>query len=115
GAVFLRVLWLARVAFTSKFEAYKLPPEWVTPRLDNFIEIFQQFDFAHAFLSSIIAAVGSTAISLPLATCMAYAFSRFATGGLPLRFFMLARQKLPPVILVLPIVTLFLKDGPLNT
>ena len=70
AAIFLPLLWLARVALTDKATAYKLPPEWVALRLDNFAEIFRQFDFGHAFLNSIIAAVGSTAISLPLATCM---------------------------------------------
>lgn len=115
AAIFLPLLWLARVALTDKATAYKLPPEWVALRLDNFLEIFRQFDFAHAFLSSIIAAVGSTAISLPLATCMAYAFARFATGGMPLRLSVLASQMLPPVILVLPMYTLFLKTGLLNS
>lgn len=115
AAIFLPLLWLARVALTSKLAAYKLPPEWVALRLDNFIEIFRQFDFGHAFLNSIIAAVGSTAISLPLATCMAYAFARFATGGLPLRLSVLASQMLPPVILVLPMYMLFLKTGLLNS
>lgn len=115
AAIFLPLLWLARVALTDKATAYKLPPEWVALRLDNFLEIFRQFDFAHAFLSSIIAAVGSTSISLPLATCMAYAFARFATGGMPLRLSVLASQMLPPVILVLPMYTLFLKTGLLNS
>src|SRR5262245_3909710 len=115
AAIFLPLLWLARVAFTDKLTAYKLPPEWATLRLDNFIEIFHQFDFAHAFLSSVIAALGSTVISLPLGTCMAYAFARFATGGLPLRLSVLASQMLPPVILVLPMYTLFLKTGLLNS
>jgi multiple sugar transport system permease protein len=115
AAIFLPLLWLARVALTDKATAYKLPPEWVALRLDNFAEIFRQFDFGHAFLNSIIAGAGSTAISLPLATCMAYAFARFATGGLPLRLSVLASQMLPPVILVLPMYTLFLKTGLLNS
>src|SRR5215831_11785922 len=115
AAILLPLLWLARVALTSKFEAYKLPPEWVAPRLNNFVEIFQQYNFGRAFLSSVIAALGSTMISLPLGTCMAYAFARFATGGLPLRLSVLASQMLPPVILVLPMYTLFLKTGLLNS
>ena len=115
AAIFLPLLWLARVALTDKVTAYKLPPEWVALRLDNFIEIFEKFGFARYFLNSVIAAVGSTAISLPLATAMAYAFARFATGGLPLRLFVLASQMLPPVILVLPIYTLFQMTGLINT
>ena len=107
AAIFLPLLWLARVAFTDKLTAYKLPPEWVAPRLDNFIEIFQSYNFAGYFTNSLIAAIASTAIALPLATAMAYAFARLNTGGAALRLFVLASQMLPPVILVLPIYTLF--------
>jgi multiple sugar transport system permease protein len=114
-AILLPLLWLARVALTNKLTAYQLPPEWVALRLDNFIEIFNSFGFARYFLNSVVAAVGSTVISLPLATAMAYAFARFATGGLPLRLFVLASQMLPPVILVLPMYSLFLMAGLINT
>jgi multiple sugar transport system permease protein len=115
AAIFLPMLWLARVALTSKLTAYKLPPEWAELRLDNFVEIFAQYDFGGAFLSSAIAALGSTAISLPLATAMAYAFARFGTGGMPLRLSVLASQMLPPVILVLPMYALFLAAGLINS
>jgi multiple sugar transport system permease protein len=115
AAILLPLLWLARVAFTDKLTAYKLPPEWVTPHLDNFVEIFTKYNFMSYFLNSIVAALGSTAISLPLATAMAYAFARYATGGLPLRLFVLASQMLPPVILVLPMFTLFQMAGLINT
>jgi len=115
AAIFLPLLWLARVALTSKLTAYKLPPEWVALRLDNFVEIFQSYNFAGYFTNSLIAAIGSTVIALPLATAMAYAFARLNTGGAPLRLFVLASQMLPPVILVLPIYTLFLKVALINT
>ena len=115
AAIFLPLLWLARVALTSKLTAYKLPPEWATLRLDNFVEIFQSYNFAGYFTNSLIAAIGSTVIALPLATAMAYAFARLNTGGAALRLFVLASQMLPPVILVLPIYTLFLKTALINT
>jgi multiple sugar transport system permease protein len=115
AAILLPLLWLARVALTDKATAYRLPPEWVELRLDNFIEIFNRFDFARAFLNSTIAALGSTAISLPLATAMAYAFARVATGGMPLRLSVLASQMLPPVILVLPMYALFQAAGLINS
>jgi len=115
AAIFLPLLWLARVALTSKLTAYKLPPEWVALRLDNFVEIFQSYNFAGYFTNSLIAAIGSTVIALPLATAMAYAFARLNTGGAALRLFVLASQMLPPVILVLPIYTLFQMTGLINT
>ncbi len=115
AALFLPLLWLARVALTDRLTAYKLPPEWVTLRLDSFVEIFETHSFAGYFLNSIVAALGSTVISLPLATAMAYAFARYNTGRLPLRLFVLASQMLPPVILVLPMYSLFLFAGLLNS
>jgi multiple sugar transport system permease protein len=115
AAIVLPLLWLLRVALTDRATAYKLPPEWGNPRLDNFAEIFGRYDFAGAFLNSTVAALGSTAISLPLATAMAYAFARFATGGLPVRLSVLASQMLPPVILVLPMFALFQAAGLINS
>jgi multiple sugar transport system permease protein len=115
AAILLPLLWLARVAFTDKLTAYKLPPEWVAPHLNNFIEIFESYNFAGYFTNSLVAAVASTAIALPLATAMAYAFARLNTGGAALRLFVLASQMLPPVILVLPIYTLFQMSGLINT
>ena len=111
AVILLPLLWLLRVALTNKVTAYKLPPEWVEPRLTNFVEIFVAYPFPNYFLSSAVVAVGSTAVALPLAAMMAYAFARFDTGGLPLRLFVLSSQMLPPVVLVLPLFALFLTVG----
>lgn len=115
ATILLPLLWLLRVALTDKLTAYKIPPEWVAPKLTNFVEIFTGYPFFNYFLNSVTVAVGATAIALPLATAMAYAFARYNTGGLPLRLFVLSSQMLPPVILVLPLFALFLKAAMLNT
>lgn len=115
AAILLPLLWLLRVALTDKLTAYKIPPEWVAPKLTNFIEIFTGYPFSNYFLNSITVAAGSTVVALPIAAAMAYAFARYNTGGLGLRLFVLSSQVLPPVILVLPIFTLFLKASMLNT
>jgi len=115
ASILLPLIWLARVALTDKLTAYKIPPEWAPLRLTNFVEIFVNYNFAGYFLNSVIAAIGSTLIALPLATAMAYAFARHNTGGAPLRLFVLASQMLPPVILVLPLYSLFLFAHILNT
>ena len=115
ASIFLPLLWLARVALTNKLTAYKIPPEWAPLRFDNLVEIFTRYHFASYFFNSMVAAVGSTVIALPLATAMAYAFARHNTGGSGLRLFILASQMLPPVILVLPMYSLFLMAGLINT
>jgi multiple sugar transport system permease protein len=115
AAILLPLLWLLRVALTDKLTAYKIPPEWTSLDLDNFAEIFTAYPFANYFLSSVIVAVASTAIALALAAGMAYAFARHNTGGLPLRLFVLSSQMLPPVVLMLPLFSLFLMTELLGT
>lgn len=115
AVILLPLVWVFRVSLTDKLNAYKIPPEWTTPRIDNYIEIFTAYPFATWFLNSTIVALGATAIALPLAIAMAYAFARFNTGGMALRLGVLASQMLPPVILVLPLFAWFLTAGLLNT
>jgi multiple sugar transport system permease protein len=113
--ILLPLLWVLRVSLTDKLTAYRIPPEWTTPSLANYVEIFTAYPFATWFLNSVVVALGSTAIALPFAVALAYAFARFDTGGRPLRLGVLAGQMLPPVILVLPLFALFLGAGLLNT
>ena len=113
--ILLPLLWVLRVSLTDKLTAYQIPPQWTTPSLANYVEIFTAYPFATWFTNSIIVAVGSTAIALPFAVALAYAFARFDTGGRPLRLGVLAGQMLPPVILVLPLFAMFLGAGLLNT
>ncbi|MCE3248424.1 MAG: binding-protein dependent transport system inner rane protein [Geminicoccaceae bacterium] len=115
AAILLPLLWVLRVSLTDKLTAYKIPPEWTTPHLNNYVEIFIAYPFATWFLNSVLVALASTAVALPLAVAMAYAFARFDTGGIALRLGVLASQMLPPVILVLPLFALFLTAGLLNT
>jgi len=109
--ILMPLLWILRVSFTDRLTAYKIPPEIGTVGLMNYIEIFQRYPFASWFLNSLIVALGATAIALPMATALAYAFARFTTGGAFLRLGVLASQMLPPIILVLPLFGMFLMAG----
>ncbi len=115
AAIALPLLWVLRVSLTDKLTAYKIPPEWTTPTFANYVEIFTVYPFATWFLNSLTVAIGSTAIALPLAVALAYAFARHNTGRAPLRLGVLASQMLPPVVLVLPLFALFLGVGLLNS
>jgi len=115
ASLLLPLLWVLRTSLTNKVSAYRIPPEWTEPIVDNYVDIFVEHPFGQFFLNSLIVAVGSTAIALPLATMLAYAFCRFNTGGMPLRLVVLASQMLPPVILVLPLFSIFLTVGLINT
>jgi multiple sugar transport system permease protein len=114
-AILMPLVWVVRVSLTDKLTAYKIPPELTMPMLDNYVEIFRSYALTTWFSNSLIVAVASTAIALPLATALAYSFARFNTGGAPLRLVVLASQMLPPIILVLPLFTVFLTLGLMQT
>ena len=115
AAILLPLLWLLRVALTDKTTAYKIPPEWGQASIGNFVEIFTGYPFFNYFINSVTVAIGATVVALPLAAAIAYAFARYNTGGMSLRLVVLSSQMLPPVILVLPLFTLFLKAQLLNS
>jgi multiple sugar transport system permease protein len=109
--ILMPLLWIVRVSLTDRLTAYKIPPEIGTVGLMNYVEIFARYSFAGWFFNSLLVALGATVIALPLATALAYAFARFATGGVLLRLGVLASQMLPPIILVLPLFGMFLLAG----
>jgi multiple sugar transport system permease protein len=110
-AILMPLMWILRVSFTDRLTAYKIPPEIGTLGLMNYYDIFSRFPFVTWFLNSFLIALAATAVSLPLATAIAYAFARFNTGGVALRLGVLASQMLPPIILVLPLFGMFLMAG----
>lgn len=113
--ILMPLIWLLRVSLTDRLTAYKIPPEAGTLGLMNYVEIFERYSFVSWFVNSFLIALLATAISLPLATAMAYAFARFNTGGSMLRVGVLASQMLPPIIIVLPLFGVFLFAGMLQT
>lgn len=114
--ILVPVLWTVRLSFTTKYIAYKIPPVWFfKPILDNYRSLFIDYGFARFFFNSLIVAIGSTAISIPVALFAAYAFNRFNTGGRKLQFGILGLQMLPPIVLSLPIFVLMKTLNMLNT
>src|SRR5687767_16039546 len=76
-AILMPLMWILRVSFTDRLTAYKIPPEIGTLGLMNYYDIFSRFPFVTWFLNSFLIALAATAVSLPLATAIAYAFARF--------------------------------------
>ena len=82
---------------------------------DNYVEIFTKYPFGSYFFNSFVIAILTTIISLPLAAMIAYAFAKFNTGGKFLRLFILSTQMIPPIIIVLPIFSIYLSLHLLNS
>ena len=85
AAILLPLLWVLRVSLTDRLTAYRIPPRWTVPSLENYVTIFTAYPFPTWFLNSLTVGLGSTAVALPLATALAYAFARYDTGGAALR------------------------------
>jgi multiple sugar transport system permease protein len=114
--ILLPILWIVRLSFTTKFVAYKIPPEWFfKPILDNYRSLFVDYGFGRFFFNSLAVAIGSTAIAIPIAFLAAYSFNRFNTGGRSLQFGILGLQMMPPIVLSLPIFVLMKTFNLLNT
>jgi multiple sugar transport system permease protein len=113
--ILLPIIWILRTSLVDKLNAYKIPPTFDSFDLQNYFEIFVTYPFGRYFLNSALIAIGTTILSLPLATLMAYAFARFNTGGKILRLTVLASQMLPPIIIVLPMFAIFLEFQMINT
>lgn len=54
-------------------------------------------------------------ISIPLAAFAGYAFAKYNTGGDRLKFLVISSQMLPPVVLVIPLFSIFMRLHLVNT
>ncbi len=114
--VLLPIVWIALAAFKTGVDVFQLKL-FFTPTLDNFATIFQPpYLIHHKLLNSAIVSVCVVVISIPLATCAAYAFSRFRmVGERAMLVTILATQFVPAVVIVLPFFLMFRSLGMLDT
>lgn len=110
--ILLPIYWVMSAAFKEYVDIYA--GRWVfTPTLENFKKIVQPPYSVHLkFFNSLVVALGTVAITLPLALLAAYGFSRFR-----LRFektmmvTILATQFVPGIVIVLPYFLAFREVG----
>lgn len=114
--VVLPILWIGMAAFKTPVDVFALKFVF-RPTLANFGRIFESPYLIHQkMLNSAIVAGTTVLIALPLATCAAYAFSRFRLAGERVMLVMiLATQFVPAVVIVLPFFLMFRDLGLLDT
>ncbi len=75
---------------------------------DNYVDAWNQGNFGIHFWNSLVITVPAVAITLFLASCIAFVLARFSFWfNLPLLAFFLAANLLPPQALLIPIYRLF--------
>ena len=114
--VLLPIVWIAMAAFKKQVDVFQLRFLF-TPTLENFGRILESpFRIQDKLWNSLIVASSSVIIAIPLATCAAYAFSRFRLRGETVMLVMiLATQFVPAVVIVLPFFLMFRDIGLLDT
>lgn len=114
--VLLPIAWIGLAAFKTSVDVFQLKL-FFTPTLENFSTIFEAPYLVHQkLLNSAIVSVCVVLISIPLATCAAYSFSRFRMRGeRAMLVIILATQFVPAVVIVLPFFLMFRSLGILDT
>ncbi|PTW60224.1 multiple sugar transport system permease protein [Breoghania corrubedonensis] len=114
AVVLLPILWVLRTSLVPEHLSYssQILPELT---LDNYVALFTTKHFGNNYLNSILVAVGSVIVAMPLACTTGYAFARFRTSGRAGRFSVLATQMLPPVALALPTFMFYRTVGLTNS
>ncbi len=110
------IAWIGLAAFKQHVDVYQLKLLF-TPTLENFRTVFEAPYFLGEKLknSTIVASV-TVLFAIPVATCAAYAFSRFRLRGQSaLLVMILATQFVPAVVIVLPFFVMFRDLGLLDT
>src|SRR5438477_2009802 len=86
------------------------PPVWIfTPTWEHYHNVLQipSFPFTRYFLNSVIVAVVSTIVTLPIGFLAAYSMARYDTGGRNFDFWVLSLRMLPPAALLIPMYVFF--------
>lgn len=114
--VLLPIVWIGMAAFKRHVDVFQLKLLFA-PTLENFAKIIEPpYSVLDKLVNSLVVAGSTVLVALPLATCAAYAFSRFRLAGERVMLVtILATQFVPAVVIVLPFFLMFRQFGLLDT
>jgi len=92
------LLWMVTTALKPESQIFQYPIRWVpqTPTLGNFANVLTNYPIGRWFLNSMIVALLTTAISLPLYSLGAYPLARLNFPGKKLVFLVILATMLMP-------------------
>ncbi len=110
--------WMVNTSLKPTPEVFASPPTFISSHwsLDAYRTIFETRSIGRYFVNSLIVAVGSTVLSVVLASLAAYGLTRFfPRGATPFVMFLLFTKMLPETLLIIPYFRLMSDVGLLNT
>lgn len=99
------LFWLISTAFKQEREFFSIPPVWVSsePTMHHFERSIWEFNFFHPFKNSLIIAIGTTLISLGVASMAGYSLARFRfKGRADIALWILSLRIMPPIAVAIP-------------
>jgi ABC-type glycerol-3-phosphate transport system permease component len=92
------LLWMVTTALKPESQIFHYPIEWIphTPTLGNFANVLSNYPIGRWFANSMIVAVLTTAISLPLYSLGAYPLARLTFPGKKVVFLVILATMLMP-------------------
>ncbi|MDP4835723.1 MAG: carbohydrate ABC transporter permease, partial [Burkholderiales bacterium] len=118
GTILLPIFWILLTAFKTPRDVYSLATAFVfTPTLENLSTVFAHpWNLGNKIVNSLLVAIGTVIVAIPIATMAAYAFSRFKFPFKRTLFLLvIASQFIPAAVVVLPFFLMFKAWGLLDT
>lgn len=115
-AILFPIVWMVMTSFKPAVDVYKYTI-FFTPTLDNFREVFSDhWQIGTKVINSLVVALVTVTIAIPMAVCAAYAFSRLDFRFKSALFqWILLTQFIPAVVIVLPYYIMFRNLNLLDT
>jgi ABC-type glycerol-3-phosphate transport system permease component len=111
-------LYMISSSFKPQYEIFTFPIQWLPKKVEwgNYTKLFSETLFPRWFLNTAIVALGRTILSLLLCTLAGFAFAKYE---FPLKrflfIFIIASFTLPFEVLLVPLYTMMVKVGWLNS
>lgn len=108
------VYWLLVTALSTSADLSQLPPSFwpENAQWQVFAKVWEERPIPTWLANSMLAAIGSVALSMVVSVMAGYALSRFSIrGGHSLGLFILTAKMLPATLLVIPLFSIFRSFG----
>jgi ABC-type glycerol-3-phosphate transport system permease component len=117
-AFLMPILWMLLTSLKPESQILRYPPE-VIPQvvtLENFEQVFRRFAFGRWALNSILVAIATTMLVLPIDALAGYALARLQFPGRALLYGLIISMLMVPLqVTVIPLFVLFSETRTLNT
>jgi len=105
------IYYILQMSLKNQVDAFAYPPIWIfKPTFDNFMELFREESFFKYLGNSVIISVLCVTVSIVLGAPAAYALSRLKVRWVnTVLFSILAIRMIPPMSILLPIFSIYVK------